>query len=168
MAARPLWADPPLQLDALIAPEHGAVSCWARTYDSGHLARHPQQTVTRMRLALDLWIDPQGGARSHGFALSVARRGEEGPASAGGLCHDRADGVGCYVDCDGGGFLLRRSQRADALLLDMRHLGWIALRDCDEDEGDAPRRPPLTPGRDDRVFLLYRVEARHCADPPGL
>lgn len=152
-------ADTPLRLSDLIAAKSGAVACWQRVYGPAHLAAHPHQTVTRMTLGLGYHDD--GGAGSHSFGVWVTRRGEAGPAGEGGLCHDRPGGVGCYVDCDGGGFLLRRAGMPGAVLLDLTHTGRLRLMECG-DEAYTPSRPPLVPGRDDKIFLLHPVEAGTC------
>lgn len=108
-----------------------------------------------MRLGIGFNRAFEGDEGSHSFGIDVLRRGESTPAGAGGLCYDTEDGISCHVDCDGGGFLLRPARSPGAVLLDMRHIGWLSLRECGEDEGTNPLRPPLTPGKDDKVFLLY-------------
>ena len=158
-------ADTALRRDDILAPHHGLSGCWARHYDAAHLAGHPDQLVTWMALSIDVAIDSELDTVTYGFGLGVQRRGETGPADAVGQCYDRPEGVGCYAECDGGGFLLRRTKTPVPLLLDMRHVGFLRVLDCGEDEGDAPSRPDLTPGHDDRVFLLYPAEPEACHAP---
>lgn len=94
LIAAPVFAEP--------FPE----GCFARDYDTAHLAAHPAQVVSQM--ALHLWREndetlfrirvrmaDQGHARHDGTAGLTMR--EEG------LCQESGP---CYVYCDGGGFRL--------------------------------------------------------------
>jgi hypothetical protein len=164
-AARPAAAGDALQLQDLVRMKDGAHGCWARRYDRAHLVRHPEQTVTEMRLALGYYVlDPQAPGE-YLFSVSVQRRGEASAAWEGGSCWDTEGGVACSVDCDGGGFLLRRARVQWAVLLDMSYLGRLRLTECGEEEGEEPRPPELVPGKDDRVFLLYSRPDAECAMP---
>ncbi|WP_157961668.1 hypothetical protein [Acuticoccus kandeliae] len=158
-------AEGPLAFSDLVALKDGADACWVRDYDNAHLARHPDQTVTRMALSLDVFHDSDPQTPSLGFLLTARRRGGDGEPGAVGRCQQRDDGVACYAECDGGGFLLRRASSPGAILLDMRHVGWLRLHDCDETEGDTPRNPPLTPGKDDAVFRLDAAPMARCTGP---
>lgn len=163
LMAQQAIAGQQLQRTDLLALQPGAQACWQREYDRSHLAGHPDQTVIRMALSLDVAPDGQANDPELGFGISVQRRGEGSTASAIGLCYDHPQGVACYSDCDGGGFLLRRARKPGAVLLDMRHVGRLRLLECGEDQDVDPKRAELVPGVDDQVFLLFPTDPGSCS-----
>jgi hypothetical protein len=124
-----------------------AESCYARAYTADHLARHPDQRVTAMRLApaprqpTDSWPPVR---------LRVDLRGAGGGAAeALAYCENLADALYCVLEGDAGAFsLVARGDRKDgAILLSVLRDG-IALETASDlvlleaDRGD------------DRTFLL--------------
>ena len=132
----------------------GGEVCYSRTYSADHLARHPDQRVTRMSLILT-----RGASRSEpaSFRIFVTVRGDREVWSAGGECRRRG-GIVCDVECDGGGFAIGATSTTEALqiALDSPH-GRISMNGCDGGERD------LAAGRDDRRFRLDRAPGQVCA-----
>src|SRR5262249_32974405 len=78
--------------------------CFVRVYNNAHLAKHPDQLVTRVKLHV---FKPNPGyasrdARFHWFTLKVKVRGKDETLRTGGGCNEEASGLRCWVDCDGG------------------------------------------------------------------
>lgn len=86
-------------------------ACFTRRYDAAHLRRHPQQKVTAMKLLVSAEKVPEDQALNYTFALGVKFRDRKGNYESSGSCgHPTASqespdkiGLGCGVDCDGGG-----------------------------------------------------------------
>ena len=141
-------------LDDILRAAGGGEVCYSRTYSTDHLARHPDQRVTRMSLILT-----RGASRSEpaSFRIFVTVRGEREVWSASGECRRRG-GIVCDVECDGGGFAIGATSTTEALqiALDSPH-GRISMNGCDGGERD------LAAGRDDRRFRLDRAPGQVCA-----
>jgi hypothetical protein len=96
----------------------GEVSCFNRVYDRSHLAQHPDQLVTSMRLMLR-----SSGEDAPSFSLTVMTRGSSGPLQTGGRCHWPENGLEadkrliCRVECDGGRAILESNGTAESVLL---------------------------------------------------
>src|SRR5262249_33709575 len=85
--------------------------CFVRTYDPDHLARHPLQKVSAMKLLVTAERVPEDKALNYSFRLGVKFRKRPGDFVSSGDCGhgrmpenagDKAH-LGCGVDCDGGG-----------------------------------------------------------------
>ena len=162
LAATPTLADEPMT-------QHfgGMNSCYERVYSQDHLAKHPLQRVTYMRLDhFPRFSGPFGAdgepliypdAHEIVVYLSIALRGSGDPYGATGFCWPEGKGMGCGLECDGGQFSL--VDRGDGKIL-LRIRNEIYFHDCDE--GDEV----LTAEPDDKSFLLHRVPDSLCA-PPG-
>jgi hypothetical protein len=131
-----------------------ALGCFTRTYDRAHLARHPDQLVTAVKL--DIYRAPP--ARHVWFDAQFKLRGKDKPLRTSGRCDAEAsDRLYCSVDCDGGGVdVVPRAHAA------MMYLDRIRMAACGEDYVDSAGQE-LTGGKDDRVFRLDRVDAAACA-----
>jgi hypothetical protein len=156
-AAEPVEPGKEGELALILKPKPGAHACFRREYDNKHLAVHPKQTVTAMELRLAYHRHepdthyPQG-QRNYYFDLIVKRRGKEKTASGGGECTSGADGIFCGVECDGGGFTLKRAKDGNSLVVDFGEMWGIRLTEgCGEDESDYTE---LKPGADDKSFRL--------------
>lgn len=152
------------ELLAFLPPRHGEHACFARAYDSAHLAAHPDQTVTAMefRIAYFRWESDDLyplGQRNYYFALRAKRRGEASELTAMGECTPLGEGIGCGVDCDGGG--IRVSRDVDGtVLVDLGEDGRIRMTPgCGDEETGAI---DLTSGKDDRWFRLDPVPGAQC------
>jgi hypothetical protein len=133
--------------------ETNAFGCFARVYDKAHLAKHPDQLVTAVKLHIKKWKDE----KSFEFALKVKVRGRSETLHTGGLCHKGESGLSCSVECDGGSIkVVPRSDHA------MMYVERIRMATCDSDYVDGGE--DLSGGKDDRVFRLNRVDKRECAE----
>ena len=139
---------------ATAAPE--ALGCFTRTYDRAHLARHPDQLVTAVKLRV---YRPSPGEITRGnywFLAQFSLRGSDEPLRASGLCDETAKGLHCFVECDGGAVDVVPRARAAMMYLDR-----IRAAKCGQEvDGDGQE---LTGGKDDRVFRLDRVDSAPCA-----
>src|SRR5262245_42418138 len=79
--------------------ETNALGCFVRMYDKAHLAKHPDQLVTAVKLHIRKWKEE----KYFEFALKVKVRGRNETLHTGGLCHKGKSGLSCSVECDGGG-----------------------------------------------------------------
>jgi hypothetical protein len=131
-----------------------ALGCFVRVYDRAHLARHPDQTVTAMRLRIKR--PDRETSLKYDFALSVRVRGRDDSRRAGGSCREEEPGLHCFVECDGGG--IRVAPRGDHAMV---HLERIRVAACGEDYAEGGDE--LAGGKDDRDFRLYRVGDAACA-----
>ena len=129
-----------------------AAPCYARSYDSAHLAQHPKQRVTGFYLTdsgYDNATTPTGFIAAFGFTIKGSADIFEADAS----CDEAGDGVRCFVDGDSGMFTLAATK--DGLRLEVgTHLTL---------EGNETFSPNLAEGGDDRVFLLYRSPPEACS-----
>jgi hypothetical protein len=117
-----------IALPGLASAEGPAPGCYARDYDAAHLASHPEQVVSTMRLRigepgadgeapaeLRVVLSGQGRALSEGFsgrALTQAL-----------VCKDWGDGPACGVECDGGLFAVAEDAEGLTLTTDRLLVG---------------------------------------------
>jgi hypothetical protein len=125
-----------------VAAAPDALGCFTRTYDRAHLAQHPDQVVSAVKLRI--YRPPPGNADKYWFLVQFALRGKEETLRTNGICNEKASGLRCLVECDGGGVdVVPRARDGPA---------------CNEDSARE-----LTGGKDDRVFRLDRVNDAACA-----
>ncbi len=144
-----------LQLEELVAKNHGATSCWQRVYSDEHLAAHPDQKVRELRLSVSYHVydDPYG---QYSFGYDALRRGEGEMGGDAGVCWNKPEGVACHIECDGGGFMLRRARNKGDVLFDLEYVGFLTMRGgCGDFDGEGGVMEPLVPGLDDKLFLLH-------------
>jgi hypothetical protein len=88
------------------------LGCFARAYDDRHLAKHPDQLVTAVKL--HIYPSPPD-PRTLWFSVWIQRRGEHKALNNEGMCRHEGDELRCAVECDGGG--VRLSTRPPSSLL---------------------------------------------------
>ena len=142
-------------------------ACFVRRYDAAHLARHPQQKVSRMKLLVSAEKVPEDEALNYSFRLGLNFRHRPGDFDSSGACghaqvSETSEGrvqIGCSIDCDGGGLDVSLSHRTDAAIIRLStHVRiWEKNNQPDEEAGDA-----LLAGTDDRIFRLDRVGNDEC------
>lgn len=144
--------------DASYADRSSAESaCFERNYSPGHLASHPEQTVTSITVLLN--TNPQY------FRLSVLLRGQKKSLATGGECKltdvQSKLQLSCDVECDGGGVgIIRNSKGITVNLVEPSGRGSIRLNsNCD---GEAPGFE-LEAGLDDKVFRLDTAPLSKCS-----
>ncbi len=148
-------------LDDLIPPMPNVMACWSRTYDEAHLAKHPQQKVTRIVFQIEYvdYNDENLGTKGdHLFSTHVTTRERSGWNA--GPCYVNDSGkIACGVECDGGGFVIKDIREDGSILLDLETRGYIALNsDC----GEGDEVFPLDAEPDDKLFLLHTEKADVC------
>jgi hypothetical protein len=142
-----------------------AYACFVRHYDSDHLARHPLQKVSAMKLLVTAEKEPENAGYAYSFRLGFKYRHRKGDYDSSGSCnHIIADGegrqlqFGCGVDCDGGGIGVALSNDDKSTLVSVERVRIWQHNKPDEDaSGD------LVGGADDKLFRLDRTELRECA-----
>lgn len=167
-------ADEYAKLKALLPPAPGgAQACYARSYDTAHLAEHPKQTVTEMIFSLRYrtlgeddahLVATEGGGTEkqyfdYDFTLAAKVRDQSKTLYAAGDCRS-LEGIGCGVECDGGGVMLEPSNgEPDALLVRLdRTYSYIRMTlGCGDGEN-----VELKAGEDDKVFKLTKAPASLC------
>ena len=122
-----------LALPGIAAADGPTPGCYARDYDPTHLAAHPEQVVSAMRLRigvpgangeapaqLRVVLADQGRARAEGFGGRTLTQAL--------VCKDRSDGPACGVECDGGLFSV--SEDTEGLMLTTDRLLVGDSEDC--------------------------------------
>jgi hypothetical protein len=142
-----------LALPATAGPE--ALGCFTRSYDRAHLARHPDQLVTAVKLRV--YRPPPGITSKYWFLAQFRLRGGDETLRTSGICNETATGLHCFVECDGGGVdIVPRARDA------MMHLDRVNVATCGQEYVNADGQV-LTGGKDDREFRLDRVDDAPCA-----
>lgn len=134
-----------------------ADQCFGRTYTDRHLAEHPDQLVTSMKLLVRFNAPSVNGQTLWG--MSATTRGRRETLFAIGLCHKDppSDGhdLSCFAECDTGDFRVKyRGEKSLLLSLGRMHFS----SDC----GDGPREVMIEGGVDDKLFRLDRLPATAC------
>jgi hypothetical protein len=139
-------------------------ACFVRRYDAAHLARHPLQKVSMMKLLVTAEKVPEDEMLNYSFRLGVAFRHRPGDFDSSGDCgHPKAPGIaddkaqlGCSVDCDGGGITVELSGDDKSTLVRLDSIR-IWRNNQPDEEGLS-----LSGGADDRVFRLDRAKLDAC------
>ncbi|MFQ3456907.1 hypothetical protein PMN64_26850 [Bradyrhizobium sp. UFLA01-814] len=112
-------------------PGAKAYACFVRRYDANHLAQHPKQKVSAMKLLVAAEDAPEDRATNYSFQLGVRYRHRSGNFDSSGYCnHAIATESGheirfeCSVDCEGGGITVALSRDNKSAIA---RLGRIAL-----------------------------------------
>ena len=137
-------------------------ACFVRRYDARHLARHPRQQVSAMKLLVAAEPDPESKTLVYAFKLAVQFRGRTETFQSGGECAHSENAetgqLGCGVDCDGGGIDLMLAKDDKSVLMKTERVRiW---RDDVEDEEE--QGLPELGGADDRAFRLDRAGLDAC------
>ena len=151
-------ADP---LTELLPPVKDSEACWERVYSRDHLKSHPEQQVTAIRFSLAYRQYEADLPAEYYFDLDATTRSHPRPMGNGGLCSMGDNGAVCGIDCDGGGVVVRPGKKDGTILVDLEAFGYISLSSgCGAEEGEFFS---LEAEPDDKVFLLHRKSADHCA-----
>jgi hypothetical protein len=161
---------PYAKLKALLPPAPDARACYVRTYDAKHLEQHPKQRVTEMILFIRYTIlgedeahlvaTDDGGLEKqyfdYDFTLAAKVRDRSETLYASGDCTS-AQGIGCGVDCDGGGVEVEpvAGSNNDTILVKLERIRMTL--GCGE--GDDVE---LEAGDDDKVFKLAKGPVETC------
>jgi len=138
-------------------------ACFSRRYDASHLAQHPRQKVSSMKLLVTAEVPPDENTVNYSFRLGVQYRHRPGKFDSSGSCgHVVAEAsgyeirLGCGVDCDGGGIDVAMKDDNSAVIRLERIRVWD--RKKPDDDGDAQL------GADDKMFRVDRDDLRECAE----
>jgi hypothetical protein len=146
------------------APGQKAYACFVRRYDASHLAQHPRQKVSAMKLLVTAEIPEDAKQLNYSFRLGVKYRHRPGNFDSGGYCNhviaeDAANEIrfGCGVDCEGGGIDVALSKDDKSAIIRLaRIVVWERNKPDDE------TRDSLLAGADDKIFRVDRADAREC------
>ena len=98
-------------------------ACFVRRYDASHLAQHPKQKVSAMKLLVTAEDAPEDKTVNYSFRLGFKYRHRAGNFDSSGFCsHIVAENsgseirLGCGVDCEGGGIEVAMKDDKSALI----------------------------------------------------
>ncbi|MHC2332486.1 hypothetical protein [Bradyrhizobium sp. USDA 4454] len=147
-------------------PGGKAYACFVRRYDANHLAQHPKQKVSAMKLLVEAEDAPEDKTTNYSFRLGVSYRHRSGNFDSSGYCnHALATESGqdihfeCGVDCEGGGISVALSKDDKSAIA---RLASIRMWNRNKPDDDASEE--LLAGADDKVFCLDRADSRECAE----
>ena len=149
-------------------------ACFVRRYDAQHMAEHPLQKVTVMKLLLTAEHMEDDPHLNYSFRLGVDFRNKPGDFDSSGDCghaptvraENGGDGVTmpagidffCGVDCDGGGISVILNKDNASVIVKLDRIRIWKGKDPDDSASTA-----LEGGADDKVFRLDRADANECA-----
>jgi len=141
-------------------------ACFSRHYDAEHLAEHPLQKVSIMRLLVSTERDPEDKTLKYSFRLGVNFRNRPGDFDSSGDCarltgEDAAKqkiDFGCSVDCDGGGIAVNLANNDASMIVKLDRITIWKGNSPDENA-----KQGLQGGADDKVFRLDRTGLNECA-----
>ena len=146
-------------------PGKKAYACFVRRYDGDHLAQHPMQKVSAMKLLMSAEVPSDEKTANFSFRLGVKYRHRPGDFDSSGDCghvviEDAGNEIrfGCGVDCDGGGIGVALSKDDRSTIVRLERVRVWQNNKPDEEAGDS-----LVAGADDKIFRLDRVNGRECA-----
>ncbi len=143
-------AVPAAAQDTRSAMFPGGSGCYSREYAATHLARHPDQRVTR----ITLYPDPDQTTVEQ-IALRVSVTLRDSPEQFQGVAYCRPTGpsLSCAVEGDGGSFAITQGDSGLLLTLD---------RDGLSMEGETAFVTLSGTSGDDRSFSLPAIAAGNC------
>ena len=138
-------------------------ACFVRRYDASHLAQHPKQKVSAMKLLVTAEDAPEDKTVNYSFRLGFKYRHRAGNFDSSGYCnHVVAESgeirLGCGVDCDGGGIGVAMRDDKSALIRLERIRIWERNKPDDDASND------LVAGADDKIFRVDRVDLHECSE----
>ncbi|MGF6307027.1 hypothetical protein ABIB82_001175 [Bradyrhizobium sp. i1.8.4] len=147
-------------------PGAKASACFVRRYDANHLAQHPKQKVSAMRLLVSAEHAPEDKTTNYSFRLGVTYRHRTGKFDSSGYCnHAIATESGheirfeCSVDCEGGGITVALSKDNRSATARLGRIVVWNRNKPDDDAGEA-----LFAGADDKIFRVDRADGSECAE----
>lgn len=147
-------------------PTKKSYACFVRKYDSAHLAQHPKQKVSSMKLLMTAEIPSDASTLNYSFRLGVKYRNRSTNLESFGDCgHVVAEDTGqeirfgCGVDCDGGGLGVALAKDDKSATV-----GFARVRVWKRNTAPEETAEDLVAGDDDAKFRLDRAELRECAD----
>jgi hypothetical protein len=140
-------------------------ACFVRHYDANHLAQHPKQKVSAMKLLVEAETVPEDKTINYSFRIGIQYRDRPGNFDSGGYCNHalstkagRVTAYECGVDCEGGGLTMALSNDNKAATV---HIGRVMVSDRSKPESESGE---MRSGSDDKVFRVDRADAGECAE----
>src|SRR4051794_4226738 len=139
-------------------------ACFVRRYDASHLAQHPKQKVSAMKLLVTAEDAPEDKTVNYSFRLGFKYRHRAGNFDSSGFCsHIVANTggeirLGCGVDCEGGGIQVAMKDEKSALIRLERIRIWERNKPDDDASND------LVAGADDKIFRVDRTDLHECSE----
>jgi hypothetical protein len=140
-------------------------ACFVRRYDASHLAQHPKQKVSAMKLLVTAEDAPEDKTVNYSFRLGFKYRHRAGNFDSSGFCsHIVAENtggeirLGCGVDCEGGGIQVAMKDEKSALIRLERIRIWERNKPDDDASND------LVAGADDKIFRVDRTDLHECSE----
>jgi hypothetical protein len=147
-------------------PTQKSYACFVRKYDSTHLAEHPKQKVSTMKLLMTAEIPSDASGFNYSFRLGIKYRNRSTNLESFGDCgHVVAEDTGqeirfgCGVDCDGGGLGVALAKDDKSATV-----GLARVRVWKRNTAPEETAEDLVAGDDNAKFRLDRAELRDCAD----
>ncbi|KRR08901.1 hypothetical protein CQ12_07965 [Bradyrhizobium jicamae] len=144
---------------------HKSYVCFVRRYDASHLAQHPRQKVSAMKLLLTAEEAPEDKIVNYSFRLGFKYRHRAGNFDSSGSCNhivaENSGGeirLGCGVDCEGGGIEVAMKDARSALIRLERIRIWERNKANDDASDD------LVGGADDKTFRVDRADLHECSE----
>lgn len=143
-------------------------ACFIKRYYADHLAAHPKQKVSAMKLLVVVDAPSEDRTYGHNFKLGVKFRHRKGNFESGGFCsHASAKDVGdevrlhCGVDCEGGGIEIgiATGRKPQDVAGAMVRMDTVRIWDNKNESEDADY---LRAGADDKAFRLERTNLKDC------
>ena len=140
-------------------------ACFVRRYDASHLAQHPKQKVSAMKLLVTAEETFEDKTVNYSFRLGFKYRHRAGNFDSSGFCsHVVAENsggeirLGCGVDCEGGGIGVAMKDDRSALIRLERIRIWERNKTDDDASND------LVAGADDKIFRVDRADLHECSE----
>ncbi|QPF83427.1 hypothetical protein IC762_27515 [Bradyrhizobium genosp. L] len=143
-----------------------SAACFVRSYDTSHLAQHPMQKVSAMKLLVEAERVPETGTVNYAVSIGIQYRDRPGNFESGGYCgHVIATAAGhelryeCAADCEGGGMTVALSKDNKSAIMRVARIGISDPSKPNEYTGEM-----LVGSGDDKVFRVDRVDVKECAE----
>jgi hypothetical protein len=155
-----------LTLAGLTIPALANDMCLARRYDAAHLAKHPDQSVTSMVLALTEHINTDAHY-VYEFQLALTQRGNNKLYVQLGDVENRNGEYRGIVECDGGGFRLEFTPPSALLSIGLgkgysQTLRMAVVPDPCGESQLVDNSVAIESGKDDDTFRLDAASNRVC------
>jgi hypothetical protein len=145
--------------------DQNPTACFVRSYDAAHVARHPKQTVSAMKMLIAGEKLEGGSSISYSYKLGVNFRDRKGDYASSYDCgyaevSDTKLGaeVSCHDGCEAGGIAIALAPNSKAIIVKLESVAvWLADKPQDESA-----QFEFKGGADDRVFRLERVDMENC------
>lgn len=147
-------------------PTEKSYACFVRKYDSAHLAQHPKQKVSTMKLLMTAEMPSDADTFNYSFRLGVKYRNRSANLQSFGDCgHMVAEDAGkdihfgCGVECDGGGLGVALAKDDKSAVVELARVRIWKRNTAPEETAE-----DLVAGDDDAKFRLERTDLRDCAE----